>query len=68
MGVALYAFPTESWHSLLALSTQVPGVFTSGVVFLCHVPLQGPGRYTGPGPTLGWFEIAPVSVGVLSQY
>ena len=42
MGVALYAFPTKSWRSLLALSTQVPGVFTGGVVFLCHVSLRGP--------------------------
>ena len=61
MGVALYAFPTESWHSLLALSTQVPGVFTGEVVVICHISLRGAGRYTGSGPTLGWFEIAPVA-------
>ena len=47
MGVALYAFPTKSWRSLLALSTQVPGVFTGGVVVLCHVSLWGQGDTQG---------------------
>ena len=65
MGVALYAFPTKSWRSLLALSTQVPGVFTAGVVFLCHVSLRGP--VDTQGQILHWdrFEIAMVSVGVI---
>ena len=42
MKVVLQAYPTKSRRSLLALSTQGPGIFTGEVVFLCHVSLQGP--------------------------
>ena len=53
--IALYAFPTKSWCSLLALSTQIPGVFTGGVVFLCHVLLQGP--VDTQGQVLHWADL-----------
>ena len=47
MGVALYAFPTESWRSLLALSTPVRGVFTGGGRLPLPRLTPGAGRYTG---------------------
>ena len=60
MGVALYAFPTKSWRSLLALSTQVQGVFTGGVVVLCHVSLRGP--VETQGQVLHWADLSVLQV------
>ena len=63
--IVLQAYPTESRRSLLALSTQGPGIFTGGVVFLCHVSLRGPVDTQGQILHWDWFKIAPVSVEVI---
>ena len=47
------------------MSTQGPGIFTGGVVFLCYVSLQEPVDTQGQILHWDWFEIAPVSVGVI---